>query len=111
MCIRDSSYTGYPCQAREYYPAWVLDKEHPLLQAASRAVRHTLGYRPKIGRWAFSTDGAYTMGIAGVPTIGFGPGEERHAHTVDDQVRLEDVEKAARVYAQMAMEILGLGGE
>jgi acetylornithine deacetylase/succinyl-diaminopimelate desuccinylase-like protein len=66
-----------------------------------------LGYRPRIGQWAFSTDGTYTMGRANIPTVGFGPGEERFAHTVDDQIRLDDVVAAARVYARLAVEILG----
>jgi len=103
-----TSYTGYPCQYREYYPAWILDEDHPLLRATSRAVRETLGYRPRVGQWAFSTDGTYTMGVAGIPTIGFGPGQERYAHTAEDQVRLADVCDAARVYARLAVEVLGI---
>ena len=105
---RATSYTGYRCQAKEFYPPWALDEDHPLVQATARAIRKTLGYRPRIGAWAFSTDGVYTMGVAGIPTVGFGPGEERFAHTVDDQIRLADVFAAARVYAQLATEILGV---
>jgi acetylornithine deacetylase/succinyl-diaminopimelate desuccinylase-like protein len=55
----------------------------------------------------FSTDGAYTAGIANIPTIGFGPGDEKLAHTADDQVRLDDVFDAARVYAALASNLLG----
>jgi putative selenium metabolism hydrolase len=103
-----TSYTGYECRAREYYPPWALDQDHPLVQATARAIRNTLGYRPRIGQWAFSTDGVYTMGKANIPTVGFGPGEERFAHTVDDQIRLADVVAAARVYARLAVELLGV---
>jgi putative selenium metabolism hydrolase len=102
-----ASYTGYHCKGKEYYPAWVIAENHPLVQAVARAVKQTLGYRPRIGKWDFSTDGVYTMGVAGIPTVGFGPGEERYPHTVNDQVRLADVIKAAQVYAQLAVEILG----
>jgi putative selenium metabolism hydrolase len=105
---RTMSYTGYECRAREYYPPWALDQDHPLVQATARAIRETLGYRPRIGQWAFSTDGVYTMGRANIPTVGFGPGEERFAHTVDDQIRLDDVVAAAHVYARLAVEILGV---
>jgi len=105
---RATSYTGYECKAREYYPPWALDQDHPLVQATVRAIRNTLGYRPRIGQWAFSTDGVYTMGKANIPTVGFGPGEERFAHTVDDQIRLADVVAAARVYARLAVEVLGV---
>jgi putative selenium metabolism hydrolase len=105
---RATSYTGYECRAKEFYPAWALDQDHPLVQATDKAIRETLGYRPRIDQWAFATDGVYTMGKANIPTVGFGPGEERFAHTVDDQVRLEDVVAAAKVYARLAVEILGV---
>ncbi len=101
-----TSYTGYVCRARKYYPAWVVPEDHPFLQALSRAIRTTLGARPRAGRWSFSTDGVYTMGEAGIPTLGFGPGEERYVHTTQEQVRLNDVINAARVYAQLARGIL-----
>jgi putative selenium metabolism hydrolase len=104
---RATSYTGYECRAKEFYPPWALDQDHPLVQATARAIRETLGYWPRIGQWAFSTDGVYTMGKANIPTVGFGPGEERFAHTVDDQIRLGDVVAAAKVYARLAVELLG----
>jgi succinyl-diaminopimelate desuccinylase len=60
-----------------------------------------------VGSWEFSTDGSYTSAVANIPTVGFGPGEERWAHTLDEQVRLNDVVDAARVYARLAVELLG----
>ncbi len=101
------SYTSYPCRQRNAFPAWVTPEDHPLVQGVARAVRAALGFEPAIGRWRFSTDGAYTAGVAGIPTAGFGPGEEQHAHTADERVRLEDVIKAARVYARLAGDLLG----
>jgi acetylornithine deacetylase/succinyl-diaminopimelate desuccinylase-like protein len=47
------------------------------------------------------------MGMAGIPTIGFGPGEEKYAHTADEQIRLQDVFEATSAYAQLAAELLG----
>jgi putative selenium metabolism hydrolase len=102
-----TSYTGYQVCQHNYYPAWALEEAHPLLQVALRTIKQTLGYRTTTSQWGFSTDGVYTMGVAGIPTIGFGPGEEKFAHTADEQVRLEDVFKAAEVYAQLAVELLG----
>ncbi|OQY19865.1 MAG: selenium metabolism hydrolase [Anaerolineaceae bacterium 4572_32.1] len=104
---RAASYTGYEARHREYYPPWAMDEGHPLVQAVVQTVRRTLGYTPRIGRWAFSTDGTYTMGVAGIPTVGFGPGAERHAHTAEERIRLDDVAAAARVYAQLAVDLLG----
>jgi putative selenium metabolism hydrolase len=104
---RAKSYTGLACQARNAFPAWVMPEDHPLVSALVRSVRESLGYRPKLGRWAFSTDGAYTAGVANIPTVGFGPGEERFGHTHNEQIRLNDVVDAARVYARLAVELLG----
>jgi putative selenium metabolism hydrolase len=101
-----TSYTGYTCRARKHYPAWMTPEDHPLLQALVRTIRDTLGARPRIGRWSFSTDGVYTMGEAGIPTVGFGPGEEKLVHTPQEQVRLNDIINAARVYAQLPLEVL-----
>jgi putative selenium metabolism hydrolase len=101
-----TSWTGYECRTPEYYPAWLIEEGHPLVQATSSAVEKTLGFAPELRQWAFSTDGVYTKGTAGIPTLGFGPGDEQYAHTINDQIRLEDTFKAASVYAQLAEEIL-----
>jgi len=100
-----TSYTGLAVEAPESYPSWSTPEDHLLVRKAAGAVESVLGYVPRIGRWEFSTDGVYTMGVGGIPTIGFGPGEEKHAHSVDDQVRLEDVFAAARVYARLALDL------
>ena len=103
---RSTSFTGYPAAQHATFPAWVTDENQPLVQAMERAAREELGARPKMSQFPFSTDGAYTAGVAGIPTIGLGPGDEKLAHTVDDQVRLDDVVGAARVYAALAANML-----
>jgi putative selenium metabolism hydrolase len=105
---RTASYTGFDCRARNVFPAWAMPQDHSLVQTVVRSVRETLGYRPRLGRWNFSTDGTYSAGVANIPTVGFGPGEERYAHTQDEQIRLNDVVDAARVYARLAVELLGM---
>jgi len=102
-----ASYTGYRCRDVEHYPAWVVPENHILVQATARAVRAVTGERPPIGKWDFSTDGVYTMGVAGIPTVGMGPGDETQAHTADECVRLADCYTAAQIYAQLAVELLG----
>ena len=102
-----TSYSGYPCHNREFYPAWVMAEDHPLVRSAVQAVREELKHRPRVGHWKFSTEGVYTAGVAGIPTVGFGPGDPHHAHTADEHVRLDDVHAAAQVYARLASQLLG----
>jgi len=78
-----------------------------LVRQVSAAVEAELGYTPHLSRWEFSTDGVYSAGVAGIPTVGFGPGEERHAHTVDEQVRLQDLAAAAAVYTALSVRVCG----
>jgi putative selenium metabolism hydrolase len=102
------SHTGYPCDKRKYFPSWSLPENHDLVQISKQAIRKALNYEPAIGYWGFSTDGVATMGELGIPTIGFGPGNEHDAHTVNDRVKIDDLVKAAAGYAQLAVDILGV---
>jgi len=101
------SYRGFEIRSRQHFPYWVTAPNDPLVVAASAVVEAELGYVPRLGRWEFSTDGTYSAGVAGIPTIGFGPGDERYAHAADEQVRIDDLVQAAHVYAQLATALLG----
>ncbi len=100
------SYTRYRVRGREYYPAWLLPEDHPFLRQVVRGVERALGVRPEVSTWAFSTDGVYTMGEAGIPTVGFGPGEEAQAHTADERIAVRDIVRAVEAYAAIAREVL-----
>jgi putative selenium metabolism hydrolase len=102
------SYTGYTCHGRSCYLPWVMAEDHPLVTTAVQAVRTQTKRRPLVGCYDFSTEGVYTAGVAGIPTVGFGPGNPRRSHTADEHVRLADVHKAAEVYARLAVELLGI---
>jgi len=101
-----TSYAGKLCKARKSYPAWITDAHDPLVRSVSKSAQRALGVKPKLGRWYFSTAGVYTMGYAGIPTVGFGPGNENDAHTANDRVRLRDCFSAAAVYAQIVADLM-----
>ncbi len=103
---RSLSYTGYETAGPEVYPAWLLPEEHPLIGGAARAIEAALGRRPNVIIWPFSTDGVYTMGVAGIPTIGFGPGDPARAHTADESISLSAVQRAADAYARLVIALL-----
>ena len=103
------TYTGYRFHVREAFDAWALEENHPLVQTLSAVVHAVRGQSPILGHWPFSTDGVYSMGTLGIPTAGFGPGNPDHAHTTQEQVRLDDVAVAAQVYALFAATLLGEG--
>ncbi len=95
----EPSYTGFVFPVEKYFPAWLLEEDHPLVQAGQRA-RQLIGLPDApTGKWDFSTNGIYWMGKAGIPAIGFAPGDETTAHTVMDSVPLADVVKSTEFYA------------
>ena len=100
------SYTGLKYPTPKYYPTWTMPEDHPAVVAAVRAAEHTLGRRPQVGKWLFSTNGVATSGMFGIPTVGFGPGDERYAHTPEDQVPVEHLTRAAAVYAAFPLLFL-----
>jgi putative selenium metabolism hydrolase len=93
------SYTGYVFPVPKYYPAWLLDETHPLAQAGQRTIEALWGGTRPLGTWDFSTNGTYWAGKAGIPAIGFGPGDEKTAHTSLECVSLDDVVRATEFYA------------
>jgi putative selenium metabolism hydrolase len=95
----EPSYTGFVFPVEKYFPAWLLEAEHPLVLAGQQ-VREAVGLPPApSGKWNFSTNGIYWVGKAGIPAIGFGPGDELDAHTLLDRVSWDDVVKATEFYA------------
>lgn len=95
----DPSYTGFVFGVDKIYPAWALPEDNAYVQAGVQAGALLWGSPTPTGKWDFSTNGTYWMDKAGIPSIGFGPGDEIHAHTVIDQAPLDDVVRATEWYA------------
>ena len=95
----EPSYTGFVFPVDKYFPAWAIEENHPLV-AAGLAARKLVGLPDAPGgKWDFSTNGIYWAGKAGIPSIGFGPGDEKVAHMVNERVPLAEVVKATEFYA------------
>ncbi|MCX7918092.1 MAG: YgeY family selenium metabolism-linked hydrolase [bacterium] len=93
------SYTGYLLPTEKYFPTWVLEENHPLVQIGVETATLIRRTRPKLSKWIFSTNGVTTMGRFKIPTIGFGPGNEIHAHTSNDHIPIDHLVKAVQFYA------------
>ncbi len=83
--------------------------EHPVVGELEEAIAEAYG-RPRRGLWTFATDGRIYSRL-GIPVVGFGPGEERFAHTEMDHVKVQDFLDTVKVYAWMACKVCGLAGE
>ena len=95
------SYTGFVFPLTKYFPAWLQEESHPLVQAGLKTIQDLWGENRPLGTWDFSTNGTYWAGKAGIPSIGFGPGDEETAHTMVENVSLEDMVSATEFYAYL----------
>ncbi|MBF0363098.1 MAG: YgeY family selenium metabolism-linked hydrolase [Oligoflexia bacterium] len=100
------SYTGKVLETEKYFPTWVLEENHSLVQAARVAAKEALGREPEISRWVFSTNGVFSMGRLGIPTIGFGPATEEDAHSTKDRIKIDDMMTATVFYTRFPYELL-----
>ncbi len=94
-------------RSEKYFPTWTLEEDHPLVRAAVSAYSTMFDKAPEIGKWDFSTNGIATMGRLGIPTIGFGPGDEQYAHVTDERLPLEQLPTATTFYAALPYYIPG----
>lgn len=93
-------WTGEKLRAVEYFPAWITRDEKLVETLLSNLHRINPGIHKYI--WRFSTDGVYTAGIRGIPTIGVGPGDEKLAHKPNEYVPVSELVKAVDVYYEVA---------
>lgn len=95
------SYSGLKLEVDKYYPTWILKENHSLVKSAAAAYEKLFDKKPIIDKWTFSTNGVASMGELGIPTIGFGPSEERFAHTTDDKVTIAQLLEATAFYSML----------
>jgi acetylornithine deacetylase/succinyl-diaminopimelate desuccinylase-like protein len=91
------TYTGATVRGTKFFPAWLFPELEPFVQQALQGLR-AAGLSPDIGAYRFCTNAAYSAGVAGVPTIGFGPATEADAHIVDEQLKIKELVAAAAGY-------------
>ncbi|MGC9779442.1 MAG: YgeY family selenium metabolism-linked hydrolase [Candidatus Heimdallarchaeota archaeon] len=92
------SYKGYEYNIKSYYPSWKMDESDQLIQKACNCFKEQFDEEPSINYWRFSTNGVATKGLHDIPTVGFGPGDERFAHTIEEHIPIEHLLKATEFY-------------
>jgi len=101
----ETAYTGLKYGMEKYYPTWKMPEDHEIVVTGVKAYEKLFEKKPTIDKWTFSTNGIMTNGVYGIPTIGFGPGNEVLAHAPDEKVAVSDLVVAAAFYAAFAFEM------
>lgn len=86
-------------------PAYISPTE-PVVKVLQDSAEYVLGKKPELSKYTFGTDASYLSAVAKIPTIGFGPGDETNAHSVNDHVKIDDLVAASKVYAMFIIDLL-----
>ncbi len=100
----ETAYTGLPYGMEKYYPTWKIPEDHPIVVTGVHAYEKLYHKKPLVDKWTFSTNGVTINGVYGIPTIGFGPGNEVLAHAPNEKVAISDLVTATAFYAAFAHE-------
>ncbi len=100
----ETAYTGLEYGMEKYYPTWKIPEDHPIVITGVKAYENLYHKKPLVDKWTFSTNGVTINGMYGIPTIGFGPGNEVLAHAPNEKVAISDLVTASAFYAAFALE-------
>lgn len=101
-----ASYTGKVARWRFHTPGFLLSPDDPLIRAAASAVGRRDGSGPARARpWSFATDGGWSCGVHGIPSLGFAPGDEAHAHTNRERLSLDDARWCWERYPDLVLAL------
>lgn len=90
-------YTGSTIRGERFFPGWLYSREEGFVQDVLSQLE-SMGFRPEITQYNFCTNGSHYAGEAGIRTLGIGPSRENLAHTIDEYIELEQLEKVSQCY-------------
>jgi len=102
--IERRTYTGLERPIPGANPAYILPADHPAVVAAEDICREVLKEDRPTGVWQFATDGGH-FAEAGMAPVGFGPGDEFLAHTVNEHIEISALEEAMAVNEALARNL------
>ncbi len=98
-------WTGNDIKAQRFFPAWVLEEDHELVQKAFMGIK-SQGIETKMSHYSFCTNGSSYCGEKHIPTIGFGPSLENLAHTIDEYVETDQLIQAEKGYVGILTQLM-----
>ncbi len=99
--LHRKTWTGEELVYHPLHTAWEIDLDHELSRLFIAAFMETFGRLPdQFDYWDFSTNAVATVRL-GIPTIGFGPGDHKLAHMLDERCELSQIVDACAMYTRV----------
>ena len=104
---RQTTWTGETEEREIFARGFLMEEDDPVVRAAAAAVgrRDEPSTPARTRPWTFATDGGWSRGFFGIPTLGFAPGEERHAHTNRERLNLQEARWAYERYPELVVAV------
>ena len=103
------TYTGHPVRATKFLDAWLTPHDSALARAAQAGLDWAGvaagAADARFSSYKFCTNGSAIGGKPGYSIIGFGPGNEVQAHTIDEFIEIDQLTAAARGYLGLALAV------
>ncbi len=106
------TWTGVPILEKKFAPAWKAARDGELVLKAMAGYEKATGKKPRLGSYGFCTDGSGVVRYRElfpdrkIEVIGFGPGAEKDAHTVNESVGVADLKEAYEGLQGILLELL-----
>ena len=96
------SYTGLQMTYTDIFPSFTTAADHPWLAEAQQTLEAALDREVKVDTWRFATDGGH-FAAAGTTVLGFGPGDDRLVHTVEERLPLDELVESVVAYTALSL--------
>lgn len=102
---KEKCYTGNEISGERFFPGWLYDQNDGFVQAVYQELQ-AMGYTPSITEYNFCTNGSHYAGEAGIKTFGLGPSLENLAHTIDEYIEIDQLQKVCDCYGGVMRALL-----
>jgi acetylornithine deacetylase/succinyl-diaminopimelate desuccinylase-like protein len=85
-----TTYTGVELVNEQFYPGWLIAPDSIWLQKAQRGME-LAGLDPDPIVVPYCTNASFSAGVAGIPSMIFGPSTIELAHIVDEYIEIDEL--------------------
>lgn len=94
---QEKCWTGETIEAERFFPGWLFDKNEDWVQNIYKEMKE-IGLNPTITNYDFCTNASHYAGEAGIRSVGVGPSLETLAHTINEYIEIDQLNKVMESY-------------
>ncbi len=105
---RDDPQFRFKLELYNSQPASETDLSEEIVKTAKKAIKETVNIEPRVEGMPATTEMSHFV-KAGIPTIILGCGDIKMAHTINENLPVQQIIDASKIYAMILLKYLGSG--